>query len=62
MLKFAKTKAKTPLTNLRQPLVVAIAEDDLSMSDIKFKLVTLENNLNEGMEHILDIVLESRED
>ena len=62
MLKFAKTKAKTSFTNLRRPLLVAIDEDDVSKNDIKFRLVTLENAMNEVMELISEIVLESRED
>ena len=62
MLKFAKTKAKTSFTNLRRSLLVAIDEDDVSKKDIKFRLVTLENAMNEVMELISEIVLESRED
>ena len=62
MLKFAKTKAKTSFTNLRRSLLVAIDEDDVSKNDIKFRLVTLENAMNEVMELISEIVLESRED
>ena len=62
MLKFSKTKAKTSFTNLRRYLLVAIDEDDVSKNDIKFRLVRLENAMNEVMELILETVLESRED
>ena len=62
MLKFANTKAKTSFTNLRRSLLVAIDEDYVSKNDIKLRLVTLENAMNEVMELISEIVLESRED
>ena len=42
MITFAKTKAKTPFTNLRRSLLVAIAEDDVygCLNSLSSSLIT----------------------